>query len=192
MNSNLAYQDDFVEKQRVELIGGKVVMMAPASSDHNSIAGNIHGIFWHYLRGKKCVPYGDNEKVYLSESDHFVPDFMVVCDPDKIKPDGVHGAPDLVVEVLSPRTMRMDKTRKKDAYAKYGVREYWIVSPGDKSVEIYHSVGTEFVLHDIHALHPDWQVAQMSEEERAALVTSFKCSLFDDLEISLEDIFYRT
>jgi len=192
VNTNLAYQDDFEEKRRLELIGGKVVMMSPASSDHNSIVGNINGIFWSYLRGKKCVPYGDNEKVFLSETDHFVPDFMVVCNPDKIKPDGIHGAPDLVVEVLSPSSAKYDRAHKKDSYAKAGVREYWLVSPGDKSVEVYRTNGTEFVLHDIYALHPDWQVAQMSDEERAALATHFKCSLFDDLDIFLEDVFYRT
>ena len=48
------------------------------------------------------------------------------------------------------------------------------------------------MLYDVHALYPDWQLAQMSEDERAAVVTHFKCSLFDDLDISLEDIFYRT
>lgn len=192
MHTNLAYQDDFAEKQKIELIGGKVVMMSPASSDHNHIAGNINGIFWGYLRGKSCVPFGDNEKVFLSETDHFVPDFMVVCDPDKIRPDGVHGAPDLVVEVLSPRTMRNDKTRKKEVYAASGVREYWLVSPNEKSVEVYRLDEGAFVLYDVYVLHPAWQLAQMSEEERAALVTSFQCSLFDDLDISLEDIFYRT
>ena len=122
----------------------------------------------------------------------FIPDMMVVCDPDKIRGSGVFGAPDLVVEVLSPSTMRNDKTRKKDTYAKYGVREYWLVSPGDKSVEVYRTDGRDFILHDIYALLPDWQLAKMSKEERSAVVTHFKCSLFDDLDISLEDIFYRT
>lgn len=192
MNGNLAYQDDFMEKQRVELIGGKAVMMAPASSNHNHIAGNIHGIFWGYLRGKKCVPFGDNEKVFLSEMDHFVPDFMVVCDQNKIRPDGVHGAPDLVVEVLSPRTAKYDRAHKKNIYAKAGVREYWLVDPANKSIEIYRPDGVQFALCDVYAIHPDWELAQMSEEERAALVTSFQCSLFDDLDISLDDIFYRT
>lgn len=188
MSDNLAYQ----EERRVELIDGKVVMMAPASSNHNRIAGNIYYIFRRYLNGKKCEPFADGENVYLTDGDHFVPDFMVVCDPDKIKSDGVHGAPDLVAEVLSPSTARNDKTHKKDVYARCGVREYWIVHPEDKSVDVYRTDGTEFVLYDIYSLHPDWMLARMSEEERAAVVTHFKCSLFDDLDISIDDIFYRT
>jgi len=188
MDENLAYR----EERREELIGGKVVMMAPATSNHNRIAGNIFSLFHHYLKGKKCEPFGDGEDVYLTEKDRFVPDFVVVCDPDKVKKDGIYGAPDLVVEVLSPSTMRNDKTHKKDVYAHCGVREYWLIHPEDKSVEVYCLDGTELVLHDIYALHPDWALAKMSQQERAALVTHFKCSLFDDLDISLDDIFYRT
>ena len=188
MNENLAYQEELQE----ELIGGKVVLMAPASINHVFVAGNIYHIFRTYLRGGNCVPIMDGAKVFLSEEDRFVPDMMVVCDRNKIKPDGVHGAPDLVVEVLSPSTMRNDKTYKKDVYARCGVREYWLVSPGEKSVDVYRTDGTELVLHDIYALHPDWALAQMSEEERAAVETHFKCGLFDDLDISLEEIFYRT
>ncbi len=189
MSDNLAYQ----EERREELIGGKVVAMSPRPSfNHNRVAFNIAVLFDNYLKGKKCTPFSDGTDLYLTEDDRFIPDVMIVCDPDKIKSDGVHGAPDLVVEVLSPGTMRNDKTRKKDVYARCGVREYWLVSPDEKSVEVYRTDGTEFVLHDIYALHLDWQLAQMSEEERAAVVTSFKCSLFDDLDISLEDIFYRT
>ena len=188
MDGNLAYQ----EERRKELIGGKVVMMSPASTNHTFISGNIYRIFANYLHGKKCTPIPDGSTVYLTDEDHFVPDFMVVCDTDKIKSDGIYGAPDLVVEVLSPSTMRNDKTHKKDMYAQCGVREYWIVSPGDKSVEVYRTGESEFVLHNIYTMHPDWQLKQMSEEERAMVETHFKCSLFDDFDISLEDIFYRT
>ncbi len=189
MSGNLAYQ----EERREELIGGKVVMMSPRPRwNHMSVAGNIYNIFSNYLRGKKCTPIQDGFDLYLDDENRFVPDFMVVCDPEKIKSDGVHGAPDLVVEVLSPSTMRNDRKRKKDVYAKCGVREYWLVSPGDKFVEVYRADGTGFILHDIYALLPDWQLARMSDEERAAVVTHFKCSLFDDLDISLEEIFYRT
>ena len=189
MNGNLAYQEEL----REELIDGKMVMMAPASVNHTFVSSNIFWVFENYLRKKrKCTPFTDGITVYLTDKDHFVPDFMVVCDPEKIKPDGIHGAPDLVVEVLSPSTARNDKTRKKDVYAHCGVQEYWLVSPGDKTVEVYRTDGTQFVLHDIYALHPDWELAKMSEEERVNLVTHFKCSLFDDLDIPLEEIFYRT
>ena len=193
MSSNLAYQDDFAAKRREELVDGKTVMMSPRPSvNHSQVASNIYYLFAHYLRKKTCRPFADGVDLYLDEDNQFIPDFMVVCDPDKIKPDGVHGAPDLVVEVLSPSTARNDKTRKKDIYARCGVQEYWIVDPSGKSLEIYRTSGSGFMLYDVHALYPDWQLAQMSEDERAAVVTHFKCSLFDDLDISLEDIFYRT
>ena len=188
MNENLAYQMDW----REELIGGKVVMMSPATTNHTFISGNIYHIFASYLRGKRCTPFSDGSVVYLTDEDRFVPDMMVVCDPDKIKWDGIHGAPDLVVEVLSPSTARIDKTHKKDVYAKCGVREYWLVSPSDRFVEVYRADKGQLIFHDIYTLHPDWALAKMSEEERAALETHFKCSLFDDLDISLEDVFYRT
>ncbi len=192
MNTNLAY-DDREEKARVELIGGKVVSMSPRPSfNHNRVASNIFWFFENYLRKKSCTAIADGTDLYLTEDDRFVPDVMIVCDSDKIKSDGVHGAPDLVVEVLSPGTMRNDRTHKKDVYARCGVREYWLVGPGDKSVEVYRVGESGFELYDIYALHPDWQLAQMSDEERAAVVTHFKCSLFDDFDISLEDIFYRT
>jgi len=189
MSENLAYQ----EKRREELISGKVVAMSPRPTwNHNRVSFNIAYLFERHLKGKTCTPIVDGTDLYLSDEDRFVPDFMVVCDPDKIKPNGIHGAPDLVVEVLSPSTTWNDRTHKKEIYAKCGVREYWLVSPGEKSIEQYFLDNGQFVLHDIHTLHPDWQLAQMSEEELAAVVTHFKCSLFDDLDISLDDIFYRT
>ena len=189
MRGNLAYQ----EKAREELIGGEVVMMAPSPLwNHSAIAGNIYNIFFNFLRGRKCTPIQDGFDLHLDEENVFVPDFMVVCDPDKIKRTGVYGAPDLVVEVLSRSTAKNDKTRKKDTYAKCGVKEYWLVSPDEKLVEVYRTNGTELVLHNIYAQHSEWEKAQMSQEERDSLETHFKCSLFDDLDISLEDVFYRT
>ena len=126
MNGNLAYQEDW----REELIGGKLVAMSPRPAfNHNRISENIDFIFRGYLRGKKCTPLGDGYDLYLDENNHFIPDFMIVCDRDKIQMDGVHGAPDLVVEVLSPSTAQNDRGHKKEVYAKCGVREYWIVSP---------------------------------------------------------------
>lgn len=183
MQTNLAYQEEF----REELINGEIVAMSPAASNHNRIGGNIYYLFRKYLEGKLCEPFGDGEAVYLTETDHFIPDFMIVCDLDKIKGDGVHGAPDLVVEVLSPGTAKNDRGRKMEVYGKCGVREYWIVSPNEKTVEQYIQDSGRLVLSGVYFVPPDYT----PEKELAGIAKEFRCSLFDDLTIRLEDIFLR-
>ncbi len=185
MSDNLAYQ----EERREELIGGNVVMMSPASAEHVYTAGSIYNIFKNYLKGKNCIPFSDGLLVHLTDENKFVPDMMVVCDRSKIKSDGVHGAPDLVVEVLSPSTAKDDRTRKKEVYEACGVPEYWLVSPTDKSIEVYLLESGKYILHDVYTVRPDWVLKQMTDEERAAIVTEFKCHLYDDLIIRLDDIF---
>lgn len=184
-NDNLAHQDTF----REELINGEIVLMSPAATNHNFIADNIYHLFRTFLKGKKCTPIGDGEAVYLTPENYFIPDCMIVCDRSKIKHDGVHGAPDLVVEVLSPSTAKNDRRHKMEVYAESGVREYWIVDPANKSVEQYLQENGRLALHAVYAIHPDYMLAHMSEAEKAAVVTEFQCSLFDDLTIRLEDIF---
>ena len=182
----------FKEEPWEELIGGKLVAMSPRPRvAHNHTAGNIFYIFRHYLRGKRCTPFADGTDLYLSGEERYIPDGMIVCDPEKIQPDGVHGAPDLVVEVLSPSTAKYDRGHKKDMYEAAGVREYWIVNPADKVLEQYLLTDGRFILHETYAVYPDWMLAKMKPEERAAVVTEFKCSLYDDLLIRLDDVFYR-
>ena len=186
---SLAYQDE----QRTELINGQVVAMAPRPLiNHSLIAWNIYRIFSNFLTGKACTPFADGADLHLTEDNIFVPDMMVVCDRDKIKRDGVYGAPDLVVEVLSHSTAKRDRGYKKDLYARCGVREYWIVSPESRSVEVYLLQDGQFVLHDVYSLYPDWMLEKMTEEERAEVPDAFPCSIFPDLSIVLEDVFYRT
>ena len=185
MNTNFAYQEYFQE----ELIDGKIVAMSPAATNHNRISGNIYHLFRTYLKGKNCKPFPDGEIIFLTEKDRFVPDMTIVCDKNKIKANGIHGAPDLVVEVLSPSTMKNDRTHKKDVYEQCGVREYWIVSPESKSIEQYLLEDGKFTLHEAYAIRPDYELEMMKEEERAALITAFKCSLYDDLLIELDEVF---
>ena len=189
MNGNLAYlQNDVWE----ELIDGKVIAMSPRpTTDHYHVSFNIAYIFTTYLRGKRCTPFGDGVDLYLTETDRFIPDGMVVCDTEKIKRDGVHGAPDLVVEVLSPSTAKHDRGRKKQVYEQCGVSEYWIVDPANKTLEQYLLQQGAFTLHEVYAIYPDYMLDKMTEAERAALPASFRCSLFEDLDIVLEDIFDR-
>ena len=187
MNDNLAYQ----EKWREELIGGKLVAMAPAATNHNRVKLNITGLFWMYLDGRSCEVLPDGEGLFLSEEDEYIPDVMIVCDPDKIHPDGVHGAPDLVVEILSPGTARYDRGRKKDIYEKNGVREYWIVEPDSKAVEQWQLMEGRFILQNVYSIYPEYMLARMKASERAAVPAEFKCSLYDDLTFRLADIFKR-
>lgn len=188
MDENLAYQ----EEQREELIGGRIVAMSPRPSfHHNRVASNIFWIFENYLRKKQCIAIADGTDLYLTEDDRFIPDVMIVCDPDKIRSDGVHGAPDLVVEVLSPSTAKNDRAYKKDVYERCGVREYWIVNPADKTVEQYYLRDGKFSLHETYTILPDWMLAKMKPEEQERVAKSFRCSLYDDLVIHLEDIFAR-
>jgi len=187
MSDNLAYQEEPWE----ELIDGKVVAMSPRPIiNHLRITQHISYIFEQYLKGKRCSAFSDGADLYLTEKDHFIPDVMVVCDPSKIQWNAVYGAPDLVVEVLSPSTQKYDRIHKKKVYEKCGVREYWIVDPLGRNIEQYFLQDGRLELHNIYHDYKDYELERLSDEERAAVVTRFKCSLFDDLEIALEDIFY--
>ena len=95
MNTNLAYQEEIWD----EMLNGRIVMMSPRPVvNHNRIASNIYRILSDYLEGKKCEPFSDGIDLYLSKKDRFIPDGMIVCDPNKIKSRGVFGAPDDRVE----------------------------------------------------------------------------------------------
>ena len=186
MNTNLAYQDYPAE----ELIGGKFVAMSPSPAiNHNRVIGNIYRIFAHYLNGRRCEPFADGVDVYLTEEDRFIPDMMVVCDPDKVKADGVYGAPDLVVEVLSPSTMRNDRMRKKEVYQACGVREYWLVDPENRTIEQYLLQEGKLELNMVYVSCRDYELERMSKQEKAELETHFQCSLYSDFDIALEDVF---
>ena len=100
----------------------------------------------NFLEGKKCKVYPAPFAVRLFEKDGDTPedvdtmvepDISVVCDHDKLDKHGCKGAPDLVVEVLSPSTRRHDRLIKLDLYQRAGVKEYWIVDPDSQSVQVF-------------------------------------------------------
>ena len=182
---NLAYQ----EEPRYEIIHGKIAAMSPATPLHNHIAGNIFLIFGSYLKRKKCDPFSDGTAVYLSEQHRFIPDFMIVCDRSKIQSRWVYGAPDLLVEIISPSTAKNDRLHKKNVYEASGVPEYWIVSPKEKSIEVYILQDGQYILDNLYTYYSGEELEDMTEEEKSLLVTEFKCHLYDDLSIRLDDIF---
>ena len=129
------------DDQRVELIDGVFYDMAAPTTIHQSIAGFLHKKFLDFVMANKgpCFPFISPVDVQLDCDDKTVvqPDVLVVCDRTKYKNGRVFGAPDLVVEVLSPSTRRKDMQLKMYKYAGAGVREYWMVDPEKKLVVQY-------------------------------------------------------
>ena len=114
---------------------------------------------------------------------------MIVCDRSKIHRKGIYGAPDLVVEVLSPSTMNHDRGPKMRHYAAAGVKEYWLVLPLEKSVEVYHGHDGTFELDCVYTQVDAEDLADMDEKDRANIHTVIPVSLYDDLRVRVEDVF---
>ena len=176
------------DERKYELIDGVTYMMASPTYRHNMIGGNLHYIIRSYLNGKRCkVVY--ETKVYLDENNRFIPDLSVVCDRNKIKPNGIYGAPDLVIEILSPSTRKNDLSIKKDIYEKYGVKEYWLIDPAGETVDVYIWQDGKFILDNSYHNYTDEEWDNLDDKERANTKLSLKISLYDDLEINVKDIF---
>lgn len=138
------------EDDRIEIINGEAFMMAPPSRVHQEISFEIGRQLGNYLEGKRCKVYPAPFGVRLFEKegdgpddvDTMVePDLSVICDHSKLDDHGCKGAPDLVIEILSPSTRRHDRLVKLDLYQRAGVREYWIVDPEYKSVQVFTQDG---------------------------------------------------
>jgi len=135
----IAEWEKLPEYPRYELIDGEISMMAPPTWNHQRVSGQLFIQFELYLRGKRCKVAQDVGVRFLRNKRRptiFIPDLVVVCDPKKIRPQGVVGAPDLIVEILSPSTGDHDKVEKLDRYLQEGVREYWIVDPMYQTVDV--------------------------------------------------------
>ena len=179
----------FADERPTELIGGRIVAMASPTPYHNRIVVRIVSIFENFLRNKSCIPFGDNTSVFLSETERYVPDAMIVCDKNKIKLNGIHGAPDLVVEVLSPSTAKYDRGHKKDVYEQAGVREYWIANPGDNSLEQYILADGRFTLQGYYHYYSEEELEYMEGKEREKIIWEFPCNILQDLTIPLAELF---
>jgi len=131
-------------EERFELIKGKVFKMNAPRRMHQKVSGHIFYSFYSALRGKSCDVYEAPFDVRLPKSslkneDIFTvvqPDICIICDPSKLDDAGCIGAPDLVVEILSPSNNRKELKFKFDVYEENGVKEYWIVSPEAQTLQI--------------------------------------------------------
>lgn len=186
MSDNLAYQEDW----RTETHNGEIVYMSPRPAiKHNRVAGNIYRAFGNHLEGKTCDAFADGTDVHLTEKDCVVPDVMIVCNHDIIKDNAIYGAPDLIVEVLSPGTEKRDRGYKKNLYECCGVREYWIVDPVSLSVEVYLLENGKYELDEVYRIFPDY--TEFYPNEKECYKNEVPVSLYDDFSIPLTKIFYR-
>ena len=139
------------EERRAELIDGVFYDMTAPGSVHQLIAGEIHGIFREHIRQNKgsCIACSAPFDVQLDRNDKTIlePDVFVICDRTKIIRRCIYGAPDLVVEILSPSTRRKDMIIKLNKYMNAGVREYWIVDPDAETVTVYDFEHDQFPIY---------------------------------------------
>ena len=160
---------------RAELVDGQLYYMATPTRTHQKINGEMYLAVANYIRahGGKCEVYIPPFAVfpYADESTYFEPDLTVVCDPAKLEERGCVGAPDWIVEILSPSSAGMDCIKKLNKYRDAGVREYWVISPEKRIIIVY-------------------RFADKKEQETAAIYSfddAVSCSLWPDFSIRLAD-----
>ena len=187
MEAALAYQEKY---EKYELINGEVHMMSRPSFEHGDVEFNITTLFKKYLRGKRCRALQE-PNVRLSDKDQFIPDVVIVCNPEILNDPWIEGVPDLVVEVLSPSTAKNDRFIKMALYAKYGVKEYWIVDPRGKSIEVYHLKENGYELDNVYFLYSEkqWSKFEGKDRELAESQKTIKVSLYDDFMVEVADVF---
>ena len=157
-NGSYSYADYLTWRfaEYVELIKGRLLRkMSAPTSQHQEIASDFQGIIWSYLRGKPCRVFPAPFDVRLVRSTGngdaqiktvVQPDICVVCDPARLDERGCLGAPDWIIEIVSPGNVGHDTKTKFDLYQENGVREYWIVFPGEKTVAAYVLENDEYRL----------------------------------------------
>ena len=140
-----SYTTDYIyslpEGQRAELIDGVIYDMAPPNRLHQKLVMNLSAEIRNYIKKNNgsCEVYPAPFAVFLNKDDktYVEPDISVICDKSKLDDRGCNGAPDWITEIASPSTKRTDYGVKLFKYRSAGVREYWIVNPLTKTVNVY-------------------------------------------------------
>ncbi|MCL2855370.1 MAG: Uma2 family endonuclease [Defluviitaleaceae bacterium] len=187
-NLSINFSESYCEGRGKEIVDGLVVNMSPVRPKHSITTRNIERLFDYYLENGDCQVFSD-VLVHFSKKDKFSPDVSVVCGKDAVTDKGIFGIPVLVAEVLSPRSVKRDRGYKKDAYEKYGVLEYWIVDVENRVLEVYVLEDNNYKAAEFYTVYDEFDLEQMDESERSAIVYEFKSAAFGDLTISVHDVF---
>jgi Uma2 family endonuclease len=165
------------EGTRYQLVEGELLMAPAPNRFHQDIVWNLSQILGQFLRGHPVgKAYIAPLDVYLGEHDVFQPDVIFVSNGRRhiLADDGAHGAPDLVIEVVSPSSAQLDKKRKRGVYARVGVKELWLVDPILLQIHVY-----DFARDVAKA------VRLVDEDE------TFECAILPGLTIAAADVFRR-
>jgi Uma2 family endonuclease len=186
INGTYSYADYLTWKfeQAVELIKGHITPMAAPSRRHQGISWQLTLTVGNAFLNKKCNAYAapfdvrlfDKSKSKKANKDVYSviqPDICIICDEEKLDDSGCQGAPDLVIEILSPGNSKKEMRTKKQLYEENGIREYWVIDPERETVH-------QFVLGDSDVYAPP--IIYVSEE-------IVYCSIFEELIVPLDKIF---
>ena len=166
------------DNNRYEIINGKLHLMSSPTTIHQKILLKLATQLESFFKDKKCTPFvapldvrlsgnKDNKKV----KDVVQPDLMVVCDENKIDEKGICGAPDFIIEIMSPGSITHDLIIKFTLYLKYKVKEYWLISPMEETINIMQLKNNLY----------ETQEYKINEE--------IQSNLFKDLKLNLKEIY---
>ena len=171
------------ECERWEILDGVPYMQAAPSRIHQEISGELHRQFANYLLNKPCKVYHapfcvrlDIEKDDKDISNVVEPDITIVCDSSKLDERGCKGSPDMIVEILSPSSVKKDRVDKFNKYEKAGVKVYWVVEPDQKIVSVFSLQSN----------------GRYGRPEMCTDEDKIKVSIFSDLEIDLKSVLGKT
>ncbi|MCM0651079.1 Uma2 family endonuclease [Clostridium swellfunianum] len=172
--------DEFLEItkdiDRAEFIDGEIIMQATPTAQHQSIVLNIASEFRSFFLGKSCKPFIAPFDIILQDGTEEIkrvqPDISIICEHNLINENQFKGVPSLIVEVVSPSNASDDYVKKLNLYMKFGVEEYWIVSPKNRTVQIFN---LENGVYGEPKIYFEKDIV--------------KSSIFEDLSIGLKSIF---
>lgn len=180
MSQSYTYADylRWTIEERFELIKGKVFRMSPApTAMHQRVSLRVSSELYHYLEGKNCEVFSapfDVRLIRKSKRDEDIttvvqPDLCVICDSSKVDERGCLGAPDIVVEILSPGNNRKELKNKYEVYEESGVKEYWIIHPQEKTF-------MKYVLND-HGTYEPSRLLTMGDKVTTGILPGFELDL---------------
>jgi len=163
------------DNNRYEIFNGELLMVPAPSTDHQEISGNIGFLIWSFVKQKGLGKvFNAPVDVVFDDDEVFQPDIIFIKSENQsiIGKNAIQGVPDLIVEIVSPSSTFYDTIEKKDIYRKYGVKEYWIIFPDEKVIEVLSLEKGEYL--------------EFCKSKKEGIV---KSKILEGLEINSKDVF---